>query len=157
MGCVVTRATYLLEDSDSSLSFNTILSYYISSIVERLKCLLLFLKSHINDLLQVLAKRHTARIFTFSGAVTMTLLFRADTAGEDVVVKAPLSPAIGYVVVVVLGLVIAGGMIIVTRILKKTVGEDNEKTEMFMTANRSVRTGLTTSAVISVGYVSDAC
>lgn len=41
-------------------------------------------------------------------------------------------------------------MVFVTRILKRTVGEDNEKTEMFMTANRSVRTGLTASAVVSV-------
>ncbi|RJE23495.1 transporter [Aspergillus sclerotialis] len=37
----------------------------------------------------------------------------------------------------------------ITRTLKKTTGEDNKKTEMFMTANRSVRTGLTASAVIS--------
>jgi hypothetical protein len=41
-------------------------------------------------------------------------------------------------------------MVFATRILKKTVGEDNEKTEMFMTANRSVRTGLTASAMVSV-------
>lgn len=40
-------------------------------------------------------------------------------------------------------------MVLVTRMLKKTVGEDNTKTEMFLTANRSVRTGLTASAVIS--------
>lgn len=37
----------------------------------------------------------------------------------------------------------------ITRILKKTVGEDNRKTEMFMTANRTINTGLTSSAVIS--------
>ena len=43
------------------------------------------------------------------------------------------------------------GMILVTQLLKRTVGEDNEKTEMFMTANRTVKTGLTASAVISVG------
>lgn len=58
-------------------------------------------------------------------------------------------------------------MTYVTRLLKKTTGEDNKKTEMyvsilarllvsltdhyrFMTANRTVRTGLTASAVISV-------
>lgn len=41
-------------------------------------------------------------------------------------------------------------MVIVTKILKRTVGEDNEKTEVFMTANRSVTRGLTSSAVISV-------
>ncbi|OJD29050.1 urea active transporter [Diplodia corticola] len=61
----------------------------------------------------------------------------------------PLSQAVGYVVVVVVGLIIAFGMVFVTRILKKTVGEDNEKTEVFMTANRSVTRGLTSSAVIS--------
>jgi hypothetical protein len=60
-------------------------------------------------------------------------------------------------------------MVLVTRLLKRTVGEDNKKTEMyvrgqqsidfltnhafrFMTANRSVKTGLTASAVISVGF-----
>lgn len=57
-------------------------------------------------------------------------------------------------------------MMLITKVLKKTTGEDNEKTEMyanfpkssfntnpenrFMTANRTVRTGLTASAVISV-------
>ncbi|KAL1637339.1 hypothetical protein SLS58_009348 [Diplodia intermedia] len=40
-------------------------------------------------------------------------------------------------------------MVFVTKILKKTVGEDNKKTEVFMTANRSVTRGLTSSAVIS--------
>ncbi|CAG7916319.1 unnamed protein product [Penicillium olsonii] len=40
-------------------------------------------------------------------------------------------------------------MMLITKVLKKTTGEDNEKTEMFMTANRTVRTGLTASAVIS--------
>ncbi|KAH6611801.1 urea active transporter [Boeremia exigua] len=61
----------------------------------------------------------------------------------------PLSQAVGYGVVVGIGLAIALGMIFVTRVLKKTVGEDNETTEMFMTANRNVRTGLAASAVIS--------
>lgn len=45
-------------------------------------------------------------------------------------------------------------MVIVTNILKRTVGEDNEKTEVFMTANRSVTRGLTSSAVISVSTLS---
>ena len=45
-------------------------------------------------------------------------------------------------------------MMFVTRGLKKSSGEDNSKTEMFMTANRSVRTGLTTSAVLSVSKTS---
>ncbi|KAE8449346.1 hypothetical protein EG329_008247 [Mollisiaceae sp. DMI_Dod_QoI] len=61
----------------------------------------------------------------------------------------PLSEAGGYVVVIVVGLVFAFAMVFVTRVLKRTAGEDNSKTEMFMTANRSVRTGLTASAVIS--------
>ncbi|KAJ5125224.1 hypothetical protein N7526_007401 [Penicillium atrosanguineum] len=64
-------------------------------------------------------------------------------------VQPPLSQAVGYVIVVVVGLIIALVMMIITKVLKKTAGEDNEKTEMFMTANRTVRTGLTSSAVIS--------
>ncbi|KAF2704123.1 urea active transporter [Pleomassaria siparia CBS 279.74] len=75
-----------------------------------------------------------------------------ELVGRDesgVVVHPPLSQAVGYVVVVVIGLVIAITMIFVTRLLKRTVGEDNRKTEMFMTANRSVNTGLTASAVVS--------
>ncbi|PWY74168.1 Na+/solute symporter [Aspergillus eucalypticola CBS 122712] len=76
---------------------------------------------------------------------------QARAAGASV--QPPLSQAVGYVIVVVLGLIIAGAdktvMMVITRILKKTTGEDNRKTEMFMTANRTVRTGLTASAVIS--------
>ncbi|KAJ5087351.1 hypothetical protein N7456_010967 [Penicillium angulare] len=64
-------------------------------------------------------------------------------------VQPPLSQAVGYVIVVVIGLIIALVMMVITNILKKTTGEDNKKTEMFMTANRTVRTGLTASAVIS--------
>ncbi|GKZ72020.1 hypothetical protein AnigIFM50267_008072 [Aspergillus niger] len=71
----------------------------------------------------------------------------ARAAGASV--QPPLSQAVGYVIVVVLGLIIAGVMMVITKILKKTTGEDNKKTEMFMTANRTVRTGLTASAVIS--------
>lgn len=52
-------------------------------------------------------------------------------------------------VVVVIGFLIALVMVYITRLLKRTAGEDNKKTEMFITANRSVRTGLTASAVIS--------
>lgn len=52
-------------------------------------------------------------------------------------------------VVVAIGFIIALVMVFITRLMKRTVGEDNTKTEMFMTANRSVRTGLTASAVIS--------
>lgn len=59
----------------------------------------------------------------------------------------PLSQAVGYVIVVVLGLIIAGGMftsrqpsiaadkvvmMVMTKILKKTTGEDNKKTEMYV-------------------------
>ncbi|KAF2797231.1 urea active transporter [Melanomma pulvis-pyrius CBS 109.77] len=75
-----------------------------------------------------------------------------ELVGRDdsgVVVQPPLSQAVGYVVVVVIGLVIAFIMVFVTKLLKRTVGEDNRKTEMFMTANRSVNTGLTASAVVS--------
>ncbi|KAE8137772.1 Sodium:solute symporter family-domain-containing protein [Aspergillus pseudotamarii] len=64
-------------------------------------------------------------------------------------VQPPLSQAVGYIVVVVIGLIIAFPMMLITKVLKKTTGEDNKKTEMFMTANRTVRTGLTASAVIS--------
>ncbi|KAL1962184.1 hypothetical protein VTN77DRAFT_530 [Rasamsonia byssochlamydoides] len=64
-------------------------------------------------------------------------------------IQPPLSQAVGYVIVVVVGMIIATVMMLVTKILSKTVGEDNRKTEMFMTANRTVRTGLTASAVVS--------
>ncbi|KAL4993622.1 Sodium:solute symporter family-domain-containing protein [Aspergillus recurvatus] len=64
-------------------------------------------------------------------------------------VQPPLSQAVGYIVVVLIGAIIALVMMFVTKVLKKTTGEDNKKTEMFMTANRTVRTGLTASAVIS--------
>ncbi|KAK3315878.1 urea active transporter [Apodospora peruviana] len=74
------------------------------------------------------------------------LATRGDSA---VVVEPPLSQASGYIVVVLVGFIIAFVMVFVTKLLKRTVGEDNEKTEMFMTANRSVTTGLTASAVVS--------
>ena len=51
-------------------------------------------------------------------------------AGADLVVQPPLSQAVGYIVVVLVGFVIALMMIFITTLLKKTVGEDNEKTEM---------------------------
>ena len=74
-----------------------------------------------------------------------------DDAASTAVVKPALSQAVGYVVVVLIGLIIAFGMpsisleqdrlkvradmgavmIFVTRVLKKTVGEDNAKTEMY--------------------------
>ncbi|KAE8166927.1 Sodium:solute symporter family-domain-containing protein [Aspergillus tamarii] len=71
------------------------------------------------------------------------------TRDGDESVQPPLSQAVGYVIVVVIGLIIAFVMMLITKVLKKTTGEDNKKTEMFMTANRTVRTGLTASAVIS--------
>lgn len=64
-------------------------------------------------------------------------------------VQPPLSQAVGYIVVVLIGIIIALGMIskyssthqsrvnkgivmmLVTKILKKTTGEDNKKTEMY--------------------------
>ncbi|GAD95708.1 urea active transporter [Paecilomyces variotii No. 5] len=61
----------------------------------------------------------------------------------------PLPQVVGYIIVVVVGLIIALVMMVITRVLNRTVGEDNKKTEMFMTANRTVRTGLTSSAVVS--------
>lgn len=78
------------------------------------------------------------------------MLPRATTGGSaEPSVEPPLPQAVGYVVVVVIGFLIAFAMILVTHILKKTVGENNKTTEMFMTANRRVGIGLTTSAVIS--------
>ncbi len=64
-------------------------------------------------------------------------------------VEPALPQAIGYVVVVAVGFIIAFIMVFVTYVLRKTAGKDNRTTEMFMTANRSVRTGLTASAVVS--------
>ncbi|KAH8660487.1 SSS family solute:Na+ symporter [Xylariales sp. PMI_506] len=61
----------------------------------------------------------------------------------------PLSPGVGYGVVVGLGVVFAVGMILVTRALRRINGEDNHTTETFMVANRSIKTGLTASAVVS--------
>ncbi|EXJ87089.1 hypothetical protein A1O3_04047 [Capronia epimyces CBS 606.96] len=65
------------------------------------------------------------------------------------VVPPPLSQGVGYGVVVGLGAAFAIGMVIATRSLKRTFGEDNKTTETYMVANRSVGTGLTASAVIS--------
>ncbi|KAK1763373.1 hypothetical protein QBC33DRAFT_459551 [Phialemonium atrogriseum] len=86
----------------------------------------------------------------------MSLYQRSDD-GSDI--PSPLPQAVGYGVVVGVGLAFAFGkslvtcryrsMIGVTNILKKTVGEDNSKVETFMVANRRVRTGLVASAVVS--------
>ena len=72
---------------------------------------------------------------------------RADEASTSI--EPPLPQAAGYAVVIAVGFLIAFVMMFTTYILKRTVGEDNKTTEMFMTANRSVGTGLTSSAVIS--------
>lgn len=54
-----------------------------------------------------------------------------DRPASSTSIEPPLSQSVGYVVVVGIGLIIAFGMVFVTRILKNTVGEDNEKTEMY--------------------------
>lgn len=64
-------------------------------------------------------------------------------------VQPPLSQAVGYIIVVLIGIIIALGMLfqkfnipqrqadeatvmmLVTKILKKTTGEDNKRTEMY--------------------------
>lgn len=73
----------------------------------------------------------------------------SDNGDAGGAVEPALPQAVGYVVVVVIGFIIAFLMMFATHVLRKTAGEDNRKTEMFMTANRSVRTGLTASAVVS--------
>lgn len=75
---------------------------------------------------------------------------RRDTVGDSFsVIEPPLPQSAGYIIVIVIGFLIALIMMATTRLLKNTVGEDNNTTEMFMTANRSVGTGLTASAVVS--------
>lgn len=69
----------------------------------------------------------------------------ADTA----TLSPPLPQVAGYVVVIAIGFLIAFVMMVLTYVLKKTAGEDNRTTEMFITANRSVGRGLTASAVVS--------
>lgn len=86
----------------------------------------------------------------------MSSLHSRENDGSDTVVSPPLSQAAGYVVVVVVGLIIAFGMLIwfcsfseyttdfchsammfATKILRKTIGEDNRKTEMFVSVRRA--------------------
>ncbi|KAF5541992.1 DUR3-urea permease [Fusarium mexicanum] len=76
----------------------------------------------------------------------MGLNYRSD---EPSVVPSPLPQSVGYGVVVAAGLAFAFGMMGLTAVLKKTLNEDNSKVETFMVANRTVRTGLVASAVVS--------
>ncbi len=79
----------------------------------------------------------------------MSWLIETRGSGGDTFIEPPLPQAAGYAVVIVMGFLIAIIMMGITLILKRTSGEDNNRTEMFMTANRTVGTGLTASAVIS--------
>jgi urea-proton symporter len=60
----------------------------------------------------------------------------------------PLSQAVGYGIVVGVGALFALSMIFITRVLSKYLHEEQDS-EMFSTANRSVRLGLISSAVVS--------
>ena len=60
-----------------------------------------------------------------------------------------LGQGVGYGVIVSLSVVFALVIVVAVRLQKKYLSEDSDKTEMFMVANRSVGTGLTTSAVFS--------
>ncbi|GJN79969.1 hypothetical protein PLIIFM63780_003493 [Purpureocillium lilacinum] len=73
----------------------------------------------------------------------------AERGVSEDAISPPLPQAAGYAVVLGVGVLIALIMMALTRLLKTTVGEDNKTTEMFMTANRSVGTGLAASAVVS--------
>ncbi|KAF8417200.1 Sodium:solute symporter family-domain-containing protein [Tirmania nivea] len=60
----------------------------------------------------------------------------------------PLSQGFGYGIVLGLGAVFAGGMILITWLLKRYQNEV-QTSEMFSTAGRTVKTGLVASAVVS--------
>lgn len=62
--------------------------------------------------------------------------------------SAPLSQAYGYGIVVSLGFAFSLGMIFTTWILKRYQGEE-QTSEMFSTAGRTVKSGLVSSAVVS--------
>jgi hypothetical protein len=66
-------------------------------------------------------------LMAYPNNMAAELLGRADA---DIAVHPPLPQAVGYTVVVVIGLVIAFAMVFVTKVLRRTVGEDNRKTEM---------------------------
>lgn len=60
----------------------------------------------------------------------------------------PLSPGVGYGIVLGLGFAFAFGMILTTWVLKRYQNEV-QTSEMFSTAGRTVKTGLVASAVVS--------
>lgn len=70
----------------------------------------------------------------------------------------PLSLGFGYGIVLGLGALFAGGMILITWLLKRYQNEV-QTSEMFSTAGRSVKTGLVASAVVSswTWYVYTVC
>lgn len=79
----------------------------------------------------------------------MSISTFARATAVEAAVQPPLPQLAGYLVIIGMGFLIALVMMAVTYLLRRTAGEDNRTTEMFMTANRSVGTGLTASAVIS--------
>ncbi|KAK4235460.1 Sodium:solute symporter family-domain-containing protein [Achaetomium macrosporum] len=64
-------------------------------------------------------------------------------------VQPPLPQGAGYGVIIGLGLTFALGIVWVTRGMKNALHKDNQSTETFMVANRSIGTGLIAAAVIS--------
>ncbi|KAI3395671.1 hypothetical protein diail_968 [Diaporthe ilicicola] len=64
-------------------------------------------------------------------------------------VQPPLPQGAGYGVIIGLGLAFTLGIVWITRTMKKALHEDNQSTETFMVANRSIGTGLIAAAVIS--------
>lgn len=61
----------------------------------------------------------------------------------------PLDQSYGYGIILVLGLCLGFVMTAITYVMKKYLDEDLESSENHMTANRSVKTGLVASAVVS--------
>jgi Na+/proline symporter len=65
----------------------------------------------------------------------------------------PLSPAVGYGVVIGIGFLFAFGMILTTFVLKR-YNSELQTSEMFSTAGRTVKSGLVSAAVVSVSVCS---
>ena len=63
-------------------------------------------------------------------------------------ISPPLSQGVGYGIIVGVGAVFAAGMSALSWYLANYMNEEQD-TEMFMTARHSVKTGLTASAVVS--------